>query len=169
MSPPVNRPLRERRGPILTPGEHAMIDELLGRKVAILVMDGFEQIELTSPREALERAGAITHILTPGPGGKVRGWHQHKPADEFDVDASLEEASPDEYDALLLPGGLASADQLRQDPRAVEFARELIERDKPVSAISHGIWLLIEADVVQGRRVTSCPSLRTDLVNAGAQ
>jgi protease I len=141
---------------------------LNGKKVAILVAEGFEQSEMTEPRTALEKAGAETDIVSPAKG-EVQGWHHFDKADRFNVDADLESANADEYDALLLPGGVANPDQLRTDPKAVQFVRRFVESGKPVGVICHGPWTLIEAGVVRGRTLTSWPSLRTDLVNAGAQ
>jgi protease I len=141
---------------------------LNGKKVAILVAEGFEQSEMTEPRTALEKAGAETDIVSPAKG-EVQGWNHFDKADRFNVDADLQSASADDYDALLLPGGVANPDQLRTDPKAVQFVRHFVESGKPVGVICHGPWTLIEAGVVRGRTLTSWPSLRTDLVNAGAQ
>ena len=145
-----------------------MKEQLSGKSVAILVADGFEQIEMTSPREALERAGANTRIVSPE-SGTVQGWNHFDKADRFPVDVPLDRAHAEEFDALLLPGGVANPDQLRMDHRAVEFVRRFIEHGKPVAAICHGPWTLIEADAVEGRRMTSYKSIRTDLINAGAK
>ena len=144
-----------------------MAQDLNGCKVAILVADGFEQVELTEPRKALETAGAKTSIVSPGKG-KVQGWNHFDKADYFDVDVALDQAKPQEFDALLLPGGVANPDQLRIIPQAVQFVREIFAAGKPVASICHGPWTLIEAEAVRGRRVTSWPSLKTDLKNAGA-
>ena len=141
--------------------------DLTGTKVAILVAHGFEQVELTEPRRALEEAGAETHIVSPA-DGKVKGWKHDHWGDELDVDVPLDEARPDDYDALVLPGGQMNPDNLRMEERAVSFARSFFEAGKPVAAICHGPWLLAEADVVRGRRMTSYPSISTDLRNAGA-
>lgn len=138
-----------------------------GKKVAILVAHGFEQVELTEPRKALNEAGAETHIVSPA-GGTVKGWEHDHWSDEFDVDVSLSEARASEYDALVLPGGQMNPDNLRADGNAVRFARAFFEAHKPVAAICHGPWLLVEAGVVEGRRMTSYHSIRTDLENAGA-
>lgn len=145
-----------------------MSGRLDGKKVAILVADGFEQIEMTSPREALEQAGAGVDLVSPGVA-KVQGWTHYDKADAFAVDVPLRRANPDDYDALVLPGGVANPDQLRADPDAVQFVRRFFEEAKPVAAICHGPWTLINADVVRGRRVTSYPSIRKDLENAGAE
>jgi protease I len=141
---------------------------LNGKKIAILVENGFEQVEMTEPRQALEQAGAQTHIVSPQQG-QVQGWNHHDRADQFPVDVPLEQANPDDYDALLLPGGVMNPDQLRTNETAVKFVKSFFTAGKPVAAICHGPWLLVEADVVRGRHVTSWPSLHTDLVNAGAE
>ena len=141
---------------------------LNGKKVAILVADGFEQVELTQPRKALEDAGAETHIVSPS-GRKVKGWQKTDWGDEFEVDVSLDDADPTEYDALLLPGGVLNPDKLRRNEKATEFVRAFFETRKPVAAICHGPWTLIDAGVVEGRRVTSYESIQTDLKNAGAR
>jgi protease I len=141
--------------------------ELKGMSVAILVEDGFEQIELTSPKQALEEAGATTHIISPR-RGKVKGWEHTKWGQEFPVDVAIEQADARDYDALLLPGGVMNPDKLRTSKPAVQFVRSFFDQRKPVAAICHGPWTLVEADVVKGRKVTSYPSLRTDLKNAGA-
>jgi protease I len=141
---------------------------LKGKKVAILVADGFEQVELTEPRKALEAAGAMTEIVSPA-DGQVQGWNHDEKADLFDVDMPLSRARSDDYDALLLPGGVKNPDKLRMLTRAVEFVDGFFAAQKPVAAICHAPWTLIEAEMVKGRRITSWPSLRTDLVNAGAE
>ncbi|RST55825.1 type 1 glutamine amidotransferase domain-containing protein [Variovorax sp. MHTC-1] len=142
--------------------------KLNGMKVAILVADGFEQSEMTEPRKALDAAGADTQIVSPKNGG-VRGWKHHDPADVFEVDVPLAQAAAHEFDALLLPGGVMNPDALRINEEAVAFVRDFVKAGKPVAAICHGPWTLIEADAVQGRTLTSWPSLRTDLTNAGAK
>jgi protease I len=144
-----------------------MAKELEGMKVAILVAEGFEQIELTEPKKALEAAGAQTFIISPAQG-QVQGWNHFDKGEKFSVDVPLDAAKADDYDALLLPGGVANPDQLRAIPKAVQFVREFFDAGKPVAAICHGPWTLIEADAVRGRTVTSWPSLKTDLINAGA-
>lgn len=144
-----------------------MANELNGRKVAILATDGFEQVELTDPRRALDEAGATTHLIAPEKG-RIRGWQHTDWGDEFEVDVKLSDASAGDYDALLLPGGVMNPDKLRMDAEAVRFVRAFFQAKKPVAAICHGPWMLVEADVVRGRRVTSYPSIRTDLENAGA-
>jgi protease I len=144
------------------------MQSLNGKTVAILVEDGFEQVELTSPKQALEEAGAKTHIISPK-RGKVKGWEHTKWGDEFPVDVSVEQANANDYDALLLPGGVMNPDKLRTSKPAVQFVRSFFEQKKPVAAICHGPWILVEADVVNGRKVTSYPSIQTDLKNAGAK
>ena len=141
---------------------------LQGKKVAILVAEGFEQVELTAPRQALDEAGAETRIVSPAKG-QVQGWNHFDKGDKFPVDVALDQARPQEFDALLLPGGVANPDQLRILPKAVDFIRHFFTEGKPVAAICHAPWPLIDADVVRGRTITSWPSLRTDLINAGAR
>jgi protease I len=141
---------------------------LNGMKVAILVTEGFEQVELTGPKQALDEAGAQTRIVSPAKG-EVQGWKHFDKADKFKVDVPLEQANASDFDALLLPGGVANPDQLRTLPKAVQFVREFFDSSKPVAAICHGPWTLIEAGVVKGRTLTSWPSLKTDLTNAGAK
>lgn len=142
--------------------------KLAGKKVAILVADGFEQVELTEPRKALEEAGAKTEIVSPAEND-VQGWNHDEKADLFTVDMPLKRARSDDYDALLLPGGVRNPDQLRMLTRAVEFVDGFFAAGKPVAAICHAPWTLIEAEMVKGRRITSWPSLQKDLVNAGAE
>lgn len=144
-----------------------MKHDLSGKTVAILVTDGFEQSELEQPRQALQDAGAETRIVSPK-AGMVRGWDEDDFGDSFTVDVALKGADAEDYDALLLPGGVMNPDQLRLDPAAVRFVKAFFEAGKPVAAICHGPQLLIEAGVVRGRRLTSFPSLQTDLKNAGA-
>ncbi len=139
---------------------------LHGKRVAILVASGFEQIEMTQPREALESAGARTTLISPG-GERVRANKHDEPGDEFPVDLPLSRAKADDYDALLLPGGVANPDRLRAIPEAVAFARAFVDANKPIAAICHGPWTLVEADAVRGKRLTSWPSLKTDIRNAG--
>jgi protease I len=140
---------------------------LTGMKVAILAADGFEQVELTEPKKALEEAGAQTRIVSPAKG-QVQGWNHLEKGDKFKVDVALEQAKAGDFDALLLPGGVVNPDQLRILPKAVQFVRDFAATGKPIAAICHGPWTLIDAGVVKGRRVTSWPSLKTDLDNAGA-
>lgn len=141
---------------------------LEGIKVAILVTEGFEQSEMVEPKRALEEAGAQTFIVSPD-AGQVQGWKHFDKADRFSVDVPLEEAQAGEFDALVLPGGVANPDQLRTKPKAVQFVKEFVESGKPVGVICHGPWTLIEAGVLKGRTLTSWPSLKTDLINAGAK
>jgi len=141
--------------------------QLDGKRVAILVTDGFEQVEMTEPRKAMDGAGAQTDLVSPA-RGKVKGWQHTKWGDEFPVEVPLEQANPDDYDALVLPGGVMNPDKLRMNEDAVHFVRAFFDAGKPVAAICHGPWTLIEADVVRGRTLTSWPSLQTDLRNAGA-
>lgn len=140
---------------------------LSGKRVAILATDGVEQIELIEPRKALDAAGALTKVVSLK-SGSIQGFNHDKAADKIDVDAVLGSTSADDFDALLLPGGVANPDKLRTEESAVNFVRAFFEGGKPVAAICHGPWLLVEADVVHGRNVTSWPSLHTDLKNAGA-
>lgn len=145
-----------------------MAGKLDGKRVAILVSNGFEQVELTEPRRALLDAGAEIDIVSPEEG-TVRGWQKTDWGTEFDVDTPLADADAESYDALLLPGGVMNPDKLRQNERALEFVRGFFSAGKPVAAICHAPWLLIEAGVVRDRHVTSYPSVRTDLENAGAR
>jgi protease I len=145
-----------------------MANELTGKKVAILVTDMFEQVELTGPRKALQEAGARTELVSPAKG-EVQGFNHFDKSDTFPVDVPLDSANPGDYDALLLPGGVGNPDQLRMNPKAVEFARSFFDAGKPVAAICHGPWLLVEAGVVRGRTLTSWPSLKTDIQNAGGK
>ena len=144
------------------------VPNLDGKKVAILVSDGFEQVELISPRKALEQAGTQTEIVSPLES-KVRGWDQADWGAELDVDVPLESADPEDYDALLLPGGVMNPDHLRRDEEALKFVRAFFKSGKPVGAICHGPWTLIDAGVVRGRTMTSFESIQSDLKNAGAR
>lgn len=143
-------------------------ENLNGLKVAILVTDGFEQVEMTEPRRALDEAGADTQIVSPK-DDQVRGWNFTDWGESFPVDVRLDGARPEDFDALLLPGGVINPDMLRTLPAAVAFARAFFDAGKPVASICHGPWTLIEAGAAAGRRLTSWPSLRTDLRNAGAE
>ncbi|MDB5293987.1 MAG: intracellular protease, PfpI family [Phycisphaerales bacterium] len=145
-----------------------MADKLSGKKVAILVADGFEEVEMTQPRKALEEAGAGIDLISPNPD-RVRSWRFTEWGEYFDVDTALDQANPDDYDALHLPGGVINPDKLRIIPEAVEFVKAFFRAGKPVAAICHGPWTLIDAEVVEGRTVTSWPSLHADLKNAGAK
>jgi protease I len=140
---------------------------LTGKRVAILATNGFEQSELEKPREALEDAGASTVVISPE-DHKVKGWDGDDWGDSVEVDERLADANPEEYDALLLPGGVQNPDTLRTIPAAVEFVKAFFTSGKPVAAICHGPQLLIEAGLVNGRKLTSFPSIKTDLINAGA-
>lgn len=141
---------------------------LNGKRVAILVAEGFEQSEMVEPKKALEQAGAETYIVSPEKD-EVQGWKHFDKADRFHVDVQIDDAKADEFDALVLPGGVANPDQLRANPKAVQFTKQFFEAGKPVGVICHGPWTLIEAGVVKGRTMTSWPSLKTDLSNAGAK
>jgi protease I len=144
------------------------MEALKGLKVAILVEDGFEQVELTEPRKALDQAGAETRIVSPR-GERVRGWNFRDWGDEFPVDVALERARPQDFDALLLPGGVMNPDALRIQAQAVAFVKAFFDAGKPVAVICHGPWTVIEAGAARGRRIASWPSLKTDLRNAGAE
>jgi protease I len=144
-----------------------MSKELNGKKIAILATDGFEQVELTEPKKNLENAGAKVDILSLKEG-KIKGWDKTDWGATVKVDRVVSSANPDDYDALVLPGGVLNPDKLRIDQAAVSFVRGFVQSGKPVAAICHGPWTLIEAGVVKGRTLTSWPSLRTDLINAGA-
>lgn len=144
-----------------------MANKLNGKRVAILATDGVEQVELEEPRKALDDAGATTTLISPKEG-QIKAWQHDHWGDELQVDLPLSQASPDSFDALLLPGGVMNPDRLRMDQRAVNFAKKMFNDGKPVAAICHGPWLLVEADVVRNRTMTSWPSLQTDLRNAGA-
>jgi protease I len=148
--------------------EAAMAAGLRGRRVAILATDGVEQVELEVPRSALDAAGATTHLIAPKEGSIQAMNHDEKGA-RLPVDRLLADARASEYDALLLPGGVANPDALRLDERAVQFVREFMLADKPVGAICHAPWMLVEANAVAGRTLTSWPSLRTDIRNAGGE
>ena len=144
-----------------------MAEKLEGVKVAFMVAnEGIEQVELTSPWEAVKAAGATPHLVAPK-AGKVQAFNHLDKADQFPVDRTTADVSVDEYDALVLPGGVANPDQLRMDDEAVRVAREFAAAGKPIAAICHGPWTLIEAGIVEGRTVTSWPSLQTDVRNAG--
>lgn len=140
---------------------------LQGKRVAILVTDGFEQSELVEPRKALDEAGATTLVVSPA-GTKVKGWNHKDWGKEVSVDVALDSANAEDFHALLLPGGVMNPDRLRMNPRAVEFVKSFTMAGKPVAAICHGPWTLLEAGAVRGRTMTSWPSLKTDLSNAGA-
>ena len=141
---------------------------LKGRRVAILATDGVEQVELEEPRKALDEAGALTHLIALEEGSIQAMNHDEKGA-RIPVDRTIADARPSEYDALLLPGGVANPDHLRMDQRAVQFVREFMLSEKPVAAICHAPWMLVEANAVAGRTLTSWPSLQTDIRNAGGE
>ena len=145
-----------------------MADELRDLKIAILATDGVEQVELEQPRDAVRDAGAQAELLSLDDGEIQAMNGDLEPADTFSVDRKVGDVAVDDYDGLLLPGGTCNPDRLRMDDQAVGFVREFVTSGKPVAAICHGPWTLVEADVVRGRRLTSFPSVRTDLGNAGA-
>ena len=142
-----------------TSGQQAM-------KVAILVSDGFEQVEMTAPRDALQQPGYTTVIVSPKPG-KVQGFRHHDKGEQFEVDLPLAQASAQDFDAVLLPGGVINGDQLRTVPEALRFVRDMDDDGKPVFVICHGGWILVSAGLVDGRTMTSWPTLRDDIINAG--
>jgi protease I len=141
--------------------------DLKGKRVAIIVTDGFEQIEMTSPREALDNAGAKTVLVSPK-DDKVQGFKHHDKADSFNVDLALAKADASEFDAVVLPGGVINGDAMRIEKRAQQFVQEMDRAGKPIAVICHGGWLLISAGLVQGRRITTWPTLQDDMRNAGA-
>ena len=143
-------------------------NELKGKKVAFLATDGFEQVELTKPWQAVKDAGAEVHLVSVH-SGEIQGMHHNDKGDKFPVDKLVNDVAADDYDALVLPGGVANPDALRMHPEAVDFTRNFFKQHKPVAAICHGPWTLVEADVVRDRMVTSWPSLKTDIKNAGGK
>jgi len=143
------------------------MSHLTGKRVAIIVTDGFEQIEMTSPREALDEHGAKTVLVSPK-DGKVQGFKHHDKADSFNVDLPLAQANAADFDAVVLPGGVINGDALRIEKRAQQFVQEMDRAGKPIAVICHGGWLLISAGLVKGRRITSWPTLQDDMRNAGA-
>jgi protease I len=140
--------------------------ELNGKRVAFLATDMVEQVELTEPWKAVEQAGATPELVSLE-AGEIQGFHHYDKADTFEVDRTVEDASVDDYDALVLPGGVGNPDTLRMDENAVNFVKGFVDAGKPIAVICHGPWTLVEADVVRGRTLTSWPSLRTDIKNAG--
>jgi deglycase len=140
--------------------------ELQGKKIAFLATDGVEQVEYTEPRKAVEQAGATTDLVSLQPG-EIQGFNHLDRGDTFPVDRAVRDVSADDYDGLVLPGGVANPDVLRTDQDAVRFVRSFFEAGKPVASICHGAWTLVEADVVKGRTLTSWPSVKTDIRNAG--
>jgi len=145
-----------------------MGDKLQGKRVAFLATDMVEQVELTEPWKAVEQAGGTPELISLEEG-EIQGFNHYDKGDTFKVDKTVEEASASDYDALVLPGGVGNPDTLRGDENAVEFVREFFEQAKPVGAICHGPWMLVEAGVVRGRKVTSWPTLQTDIRNAGGE
>lgn len=143
-----------------------MARDVKGKKVAILVENGFEEVELTSPINALEQAGVVAHVISPQTD-KVKAWNGEAWGIEMPVNKALDSANPEDYDMLLLPGGMMNSDALRMNKKAVEFAQHFLEQGKPVAAICHGPWILIETGMLDGRTMTSYPSIQTDLKNAG--
>ena len=143
------------------------MNKLENKTIAILTEDGFEEVELTEPRKALEEAGATVHVISPKPG-KVKAWDHDHWSIECPVDKTMAEADPENYDGLLLPGGVFNPDKLRTDEKALAFVKSFFESGKPVAAICHGPQTLINAGVVSGRKMTSYPSIKQDLINAGA-
>lgn len=144
-----------------------MADELKGKRVAFLFTDGAEQVEVTEPLEAVRKAGAETDIVSLEKG-EVEMWKHFDKGDKMTAEVAVADADPSDYDGLVLPGGVANPDQLRLNKDAVKFVRAFFEQDKPVGVICHGPWMLVETGVAKGRKVTSWPSLQTDLRNAGA-
>lgn len=140
---------------------------LQGKRIAFLVTDGFEQVELTGPKQALEAAGATTEILS-SQSDQVKGWNHDKPADDFKVDRTFKQAAEERYDAVVLPGGVQNSDTIRIDPDAQHIVRLINGQNKPLAVICHGSWLLISAELVRGKTLTSYKTLKDDLDNAGA-
>ena len=145
-----------------------MADKLQGKRVAFLATDMVEQVELTEPWKAVEQAGGTPELISLEEG-EIQGFNHYDKGDTFKVDKTVEEASASDYDALVLPGGVGNPDTLRTDENAVQLVREFFEQNKPVGVICHGPWMLVEAGVVRGRKVTSWPSLQTDIRNAGGE
>jgi len=141
--------------------------DIKGRKIAVLATNGFEQVELTEPVKALRAAGATVDVIAPQ-AGKIQGMNHHDKGDQIPVDVVLKDAKPGDYDALILPGGVTNPDTLRIEERAVNFVKAFVTADKPIAAICHGPWTLINAGGVRGKQMTSWPSLQQDLINAGA-
>jgi protease I len=143
---------------------------LQGKRVAVLMTDGVEQVEYTDPRQFLERQGAKVTLVSPKPqGAEIQAFKHFSPGDRFKVELNVADARPDDFDALVLPGGVANPDQLRLSKESISFIREFAQKDKPIAAICHGPWTLIDAGVAQGKHLTSWPSLQQDLRNAGAE
>lgn len=145
-----------------------MADKLKGKNIALLATHGFEQSELAEPKKALEQEGAKVDIISPE-SGKIKGWKDKNWADEVSVDVTLSDADPKKYQALVLPGGVMNPDKLRLEPKAISFIKSFVKENKPIAAICHGSWTLIDAEGVKGKTMTSWPSLKLDLSNAGAK
>jgi deglycase len=145
-----------------------MRKDLHRKRIAFLLTDGFEEVELTQPRKALDEAGAKTEIVSPAKG-EIQGMNHNDKGDKFKVDITLDKADPEDFDGLVLPGGVMNADELRTYPDAVSFVKAFFDQGKPVAAICHAPWMLVEAKVVSGRTLTSWPSLQTDIRNAGGK
>lgn len=141
--------------------------KLKGYKIAIVLSSGFEEVEMTKPREALKKAGAKTYLISPD-GGKVKSWRHDKWGKEFKVDMNIKNAKPGDFDGIVLPGGVMNPDKLRTDKKVVKFISHFMKSKKPVAAICHGPWTLVETGKLKGRKMTSYRSIKTDLVNAGA-
>jgi protease I len=161
---------QRQQGPQGQPQQQGQASErsVRGKRVAILATDGFEQVELTEPRKALDAAGAQTRVVSPK-ADKIRGWNFTNWGEEVKVDVPLDQANPEDFDALLMPGGVMNPDILRMNEKAVAFASAFFEAGKPVASICHGPWMVIETGAADGRRIAAWPSLQTDLVNAGAE
>jgi len=142
--------------------------DLHGKTIAIIATDGVEQVELTEPRDAIQQAGGRTVLLSLEPG-EIRAFQHLDPGESLPVDGTVADADPDDFDGLVLPGGVHNPDQLRQDPDVISFLQRFFRSGKPVGVICHGPWTLVEADLVRGRRLTSWPSVRTDIRNAGGE
>ncbi len=143
-------------------------EKLKGKKIAFLLTDGFEQVEFTQPWDEIKSAGATVELVSLK-SGEIQGMNHHEKGDKFTVEKLVADVSASDYDGLVLPGGVANPDTLRTDENAVSFVKEFFEQKKPVAAICHGPWTLVEAGVLKGRKVTSWPSLKTDIQNAGGQ
>ena len=144
------------------------MNTLAGKRIAILATDGFEQVELTKPKAALEEAGATVHVVSPKEG-EIKGWDETDWGQSVEVDVTLDQAKAATYDALVLPGGQINPDKLRIEESAISFIKDFGQQHKPIAAICHGPWTLIEAELVRGKKMTSFPSIQTDLKNAGAE
>lgn len=145
-----------------------MEHDLSSKTIAILATDGFEESELVEPKKALEKAGAVVHVVSPAGERTIRGWNHGEWSEEVDVDVQVKQADPASYDGLVLPGGVINPDKLRRDRRSVDFVRAFFEAGKPVAAICHGPWMIVEAGAAKNRKLTSFHSIRTDMENAGA-